>query len=67
MRFFVLIDLMAFVNDEAGLDLVNLLFVIVRQRASAFLSFFNGCVQASLFDMLCCNFQVLANVYLILL
>ena len=58
---------MAFVNDYTGLDLVDGLLVHVRQRASAFVSAFNGRVQASLFDVPGCNFQVLVNVHFILL
>jgi hypothetical protein len=54
---------MAFVNDATGFHLVDLTFVIVRQRASAFVAFFNGRVQASLFNVPLCNFQVLINVH----
>jgi hypothetical protein len=58
---------MAFVNDDAGLNLVDDLLVFVRQRAAAFVSFFNGGVQARLFDMPLGNFQMLVNIHFILL
>jgi hypothetical protein len=54
---------MTFVNDQARLNLVNGLLVFIRQRAAAFVSAFNGRVQARLLNVPGCYFKMLVNVH----
>jgi hypothetical protein len=58
---------MTFVNDVAGLDLIDDLRVVVIQRASALVAFFNGGVEAGLFDVPLGNLKMLVNIHFILL
>jgi hypothetical protein len=54
---------MAFVNDVAGFDLIDDLCVIIIQRTSAFVAFFNGGVKPGLFDMPLGDLKMLVNVH----
>jgi hypothetical protein len=52
-----------FVNDVSRFNLVDDLRVVIVQRATAFVAFFNGSVKTGLFDVPLCNFQMLVNVH----
>ena len=58
---------MTFVNNVAGFNLLDDFCIVIVQRASAFVTFFNRCVKTSLFNMPLCYFQVLINIHFILL
>jgi hypothetical protein len=55
--------LMAFVDNVAGFDLIDDFGIVIVQRTTALVAFFDGGVQARLFDVPLCNFQVLINVH----
>jgi hypothetical protein len=59
--------LVTFVNNVASFNLLDDFCVVIVQRASAFVSFFNSSVKTSLFDVPSSDFQMLINVHGILL
>jgi hypothetical protein len=58
---------MTFVDNVAGLDLVDDLLVVFSQRATALVAFFNGGVKTGLFEVPLRNLQMLINVHWYLL